>query len=376
MHHTLTQKRLTQKNRLLTEKNLLSTKKKLLLTGKKLLLITFDYELFLGERSGNVQQCLVRTTERLLALLNRYDFKSIFFVDTVYLLRLQEQAVEHRLARADLEAVMEQLIRMLNSGHEIQPHIHPHWIDAVYDPETNEWCLPDKRYYTFAGLPEEKRTELFDKSIALIRSIQSMARRTHPVDAYRAGGWSIQAFDNFRPHFQKHGIIHEFSVIPGRYLYSDAHHFDFRSAPADQPVYHFSRDVCKRDDLGNFTEWTISSLPRTAMQQWIYFKINGMLHRLRICGKYGGTAIAFNVKEQGDIYNSGKATRQIASFEGLNPYQVMRFVRRIKRQDYFHFISHPKLLNEFEIRMVGLLLWSLSRNRKINTDFRKHLRVD
>ncbi|MDP4131069.1 MAG: hypothetical protein Q8939_12980, partial [Bacteroidota bacterium] len=153
-------------------------------------------------------------------------------------------------------------------------------------------------------------------------------------------------------------------------------HFDFMNAPLDRPVYHFRRDVCERDNLGGFTEWTISSLPRTAMQQWIYFKINGMLHRLHICGKFAGKAIAFNVKEQGDIYNRGKATRQIASFEGLNPYQVMRFVRRIKRQDYFQFISHPKLLNEFELKMVGLLLSSLSKNRRINTDFRKYVKVD
>jgi hypothetical protein len=345
------------------------------LAEKQLLLFTFDYELFLGERSGNVQECLIRTTDKLLARLNRYGFKSIFFVDTVYLLRLREQAALHAPAKADLDTITGQLVRMLDAGHEIQPHLHPHWIDAVYDHKTNEWCLPNKRYYTFAALPEDKRTGLFDQSVDLIRSVQRIAKQGHPVDSYRAGGWSVQPFANFRPYFLKHGIVHEFSVIPGRYLYSDAHHFDFREAPADRPVYHFSQEVCEPDDEGIFTEWTISNLPRTPMQQWIYFKINGMLHRLHICGKYGGKAIAFNVKEQGDIYNRGKATRQIASFEGLNPYQVMRFVRRIKRQDYFQFISHPKLLNEFEIRMVGLLLWSLSRNRRISTDFRKYGKI-
>ena len=50
----------------------------------KLLLITFDYELFLGEQSGAVTQCLINPTDRLLASLNSYGLKALFFIDTVF----------------------------------------------------------------------------------------------------------------------------------------------------------------------------------------------------------------------------------------------------------------------------------------------------
>jgi peptidoglycan/xylan/chitin deacetylase (PgdA/CDA1 family) len=341
------------------------------MSGKKLLLITFDYELFLGERSGTVQQCLIDPTDKLLACLDKYDYKAFFFIDTVYMRRLKEIANLHSPAKADLGAITNQLIQMVKNGHEIHPHIHPHWMDAIYDPKINEWCLSEKRYYTFTSLSEEQRKDLFDHSITFIRSVLELAKRTQPIDSYRAGGWSIQPFENFKPHFQKHGIKNEFSVMPGRYFYSDAHQFDFRNAPADIQVYPFSQDICVKDDKGFFREWTISSLPMTKKQEWFDFKISGLLRQLRITRKFGGSTVNTVIKEEGDLYSKDKVPRQIASFEGLNPYRVIRYLREIKKLNYFHFISHPKLINGFELRMMGILFRSLHKSPRLETDFRK-----
>jgi hypothetical protein len=338
--------------------------------GKKLLLLTFDYELFLGDKSGTARRCLIDPTDKLLACLNKYAFKAIFFVDTVYLLRLEEKATEYPSARADLEAITSQLTSMVKCGHEIHPHIHPHWMDASYDPEVNEWCLSDKTHYTFASVPEVLRTELFDHSVGFIRSILDQANRTQFLDAYRAGGWSIQPFEHFRPHFLRHGIKHEFSVIPGRYCYSDAHRYDFRNAPADMPVYPFGRDTCAYDEHGGFTEWTISCLPMTKPQRWFDFKISGLVHRLPITKERGGSVIRTNITEEGDLYSNDKMTRLLASFEGLNPYRITMYADLIKRANYFHFISHPKLLNGLELKMMDTLFSLLGRSSRLETDFR------
>jgi hypothetical protein len=61
----------------------------------------------------------------------------------------------------------------------------------------------------------------------------------------------------------------------------------------------------------------------------------------------------------------------VASFEELNPYRVMKYLSIIRSNDYFHFISHPKLLNGFELKMVGLLFKSLGKKNSLETDFRK-----
>jgi hypothetical protein len=343
------------------------------MTKKKLLLITFDYELFLGERSGSVMDCLVMPTLTILRCLKKHDFKAYFFVDTVYLLRLKEMAKENVLAKDDLDLITSQLIQIIKNGHEIYPHIHPHWMDAVYDPATNEWCLNQKRYYTFASVNEEQQTYLFEQSVDIIRSILALTNRSQHLDAYRAGGWSIQPFNNFRPKFLRYGIKHEFSVVPGKYHFSDAQSFDFRAAPVKEPVYRFDEDACREDVNGPFTEWTISSITMNRYERWIDFKIGGLLRRLGKKPPYKGKGVASIIKREGDNQTDKHKKRVIASFEGLNPFTLHKYLSAISRSDYYHFISHPKLLNPYECAMMDDLFRILRRKYDVQTDFRKTL---
>src|SRR5450631_3026398 len=319
---------------------------------KKLLLITFDYELFLGEQSGTVEKCLIEPTDRLLDSLGKYGFKAVFFIDTVYLFRLNEAATTYSSAKDDLEAITKQLVKVVESGHEIHPHIHPHWIDAVYHPESNQWSLKQKRYYSFASIPEMQRTELFERSVKLIRSVLDSAKQNQSVDSYRAGGWSIQPFQNFRPLFTRFHISNEWSVIPGKYQISDAHRFDFREAPVTEPVYRFSDDPCRKDENGPFREWTISSLKMNRFEKWIDFKISGLLQRLGKRPAYKGTGVNSVIREEGDKYCPGPGKRVVASFEGLNPFTLRKYISSIRYADYFQFISHPKLITPYEFGMV------------------------
>ena len=57
---------------------------------EKTLLFTFDYELFLGKRSGNVLDSVITPTQEVLNILNEYSIRAIFFVDTTWLIKLKE----------------------------------------------------------------------------------------------------------------------------------------------------------------------------------------------------------------------------------------------------------------------------------------------
>ena len=341
------------------------------MSDKNLLLITFDYELFLGERSGTVQQCLIDPTDKLLASLGKYAFKALFFIDTVYILRLKEMAEKHRVAKADLEAISNQLIQLVNNGHEIHPHIHPHWMDATYDPIINEWSLREKRHYTFASITEDWRKDLFDQSVMFIRSILELANSSQSVDCYRAGGWSIQPFENFRPLFLQFGIKNDWSLIPGKYQFSDAHGFDFREAPKNNPVYQFDGDPCQKTEKGPFTEWTISSITMNRFEKWFDFKISGLLQRMGKRPPFKGKTVASAIAEEEDNQIKKHQKRIIASFEGLNPFTLNKYISVIRRNRYFQFISHPKLISPYEFTMIEKLFRKLKRGNDIKTNFRE-----
>ncbi len=343
------------------------------MSKEKLLLISFDYELFLGEKTGTVQQCLIKPTDQIISCLKKYAFKAVFFIDTVYILRLREIAGKYPVAKTDLDLIMGQLVQLVKNGHEIHPHIHPHWIDALYNPASNEWDLREKRYYTFASLSENKQSGLFSESVSLIKSVLEKVNSTQPIDSYRAGGWSIEPFRYFRPLFIQYDIKYDWSVIPGKYQVSDAHSFDFRKAPGGIPVYRFSEAPCRKEENGPFTEFTISTLTMNRIETWIDFKISGMMQRFGWRPAHKGKTVSSIIKEEGDLYSNGRNKRIIASFEGLNPFTLKKYVSNIGTSGYFQFISHPKLITPFEFKMIDKLFRKLKSKFEIQTDFRKFI---
>jgi hypothetical protein len=341
------------------------------MSKEKLLLFTFDYELFLGEKSGTVQQCLVTPTDQLIFCLDKYAFKAIFFIDTVYILHLKEIAEKHTAAKTDLDSIINQLVKIVKSGHEIHPHIHPHWMDAIYHPESNEWNLSEKKHYTFASLSDDKQFQLFNESVSFLKSVLEMANANQPIDSYRAGGWSIQPFEKFRPWFIQYGIKNEWSVIPGKYQISDAHGFDFREAPIVRKIYRFDTDPCHSNAKGPFTEWTISSIAMNRFEKWIDFKVSGLLQRLGKRPAFKGKTVTSVITEQGDNRIRKYQKRIIASFEGLNPFTLRKYLSAIRKAPYFQFISHPKLISPYEFTMIEKLFTKLKKGNNIKTDFRE-----
>lgn len=336
--------------------------------NQKIVLFTFDYELFLGDKSGSVDACLIKPTDQLLKLLNRYNRKAIFFVDTTHLIRLRDIANEHESAGKDFKNIKDQIVNLVLSGHSVFPHIHPHWLDAKYDEQTNEWSLKDFSKYRFSSINKEQRDYLFSESINILLDIINPIVEGHSIDSYRAGGWSIQPFGDFKPYFEKYGISNDFSVIPGKYTISTAHVFDFRNSSV-KDIYSFKNDVTTEFENGPFKEFTISTIILSKLSVWFNFKISGLLKRLKIKPYGNGTTVNSTVIEEQDVQNlSGK--KIVASFEGLTFITLSKYIKAIKKNNYFQFISHPKLLTRHELWLVNILLSKLQK-QDIETDIRK-----
>lgn len=335
--------------------------------ARKLILFTFDYELFLGDKSGSVDGCLIKPTDHLVKILNRYNRKAIFFVDTTYLIRLRDIAANNDNARKDFENIKNQIKDIVLSGHSVFPHLHPHWMDAQYDEQTNEWSLKDFTKYRFASINGQERDFIFENSIEILHDIIKPVMPGYSIDTYRAGGWSIQPFSDFKPYFERYGIINDFSVIPGKYNSSTAHVFDFRNAPVKN-IYRFNEDVTTEFENGHFREFTISSIRLSKLMVWFNFKISGVLKRLKIKPYGNGATVNSTVIEEEDIQSlNGK--RIVASFEGLTFITLSKYIEAIKKSDYFQFISHPKLLTRHELWLLKILLFNL-RKQDIESDFK------
>ena len=337
----------------------------------KYLLLTFDYELFLGVRSGSVEKCLLEPTNRLLQLVARYPLKMIFFVDTLYLIRLAEQGKTFPQCTEDYNRIVDQLRSLVSAGHYLFPHLHPHWLEAAYLPEINEWCLNDPKLYRLHGVGEEERRILFASSMTLLTEIVRSAGGTYALDSYRAGGWSIQPFDVYASLFREFGIRYDFSVAPRRWSFTEAHWFDFTTIQEATGPYCFSTDVTVPDDAGEFTEFPISFLETGNWSRRLDLLLRKSLYRwfFRPFGNgdiLQAKSLPHDSSRYPDIYYL-----QLASSENFRLPFMPEYFRFVKDNDYLHFIAHPKLLSVENLFWLNRLLGYLYRNFEVESDYRK-----
>jgi hypothetical protein len=343
------------------------------------LLITFDYELFLGNRSGNINDCLFHPTDSILKVIESKNAKAVFFVDTTHLLTLKKNAKHIPACGNDLKRVSDHVASLVQRGHYVYPHLHPHWLDAEYLSASNEWRLNSTAKYRFHHLSEAERVEVFDGSMELLSEIIAPVDPKYKIDGYRAGGWCIQPFADFLPFFQKHHFKYDMSVLGGFYFFSNAQYFDFSNA-SEKSVYHFSNDVAMEDKNGALTQYNISSIyfdNKIKFLDKLFLKIQYKLFNDHTFNR-GEGQIA--VKLDNDLFKPATSGHNImesnwerVAIELLTLPKLGDYIRFFDDHPYMHFISHPKMLTQHNIKMFDRFLNSAYSRYKIETDFKRFL---
>ena len=335
------------------------------------LILTYDYELYLGSDSGSFENCLQHPTNLILEWLEENHAKAIFFIDTVYLMKLRELAGYSTPAATDWKSACQQILRMGECGHDIFPHIHAHWIDAEYDEQTNRWSNDQYRYYRFAACPQELCSRLYDDSVNILREILGVSN--HVPEGYRAGGWSIQPFDAFRENFEHFGTFADFSVVPDKILRTGSASYDFSGAP-EKPSYRFSDDPVKEDPNGRFVEIPISTILMSMFEEHLSRIFGKVLCRTGY-GKSMGQGIGVNFVSDPQTLKFEKETemeKEMATLDGysFNIFKIPAYMRHVKQCGVLHMCSHPKLMTRHSLTAATLLLKFLKSKYHLNYDFR------
>ncbi len=330
------------------------------MNAQKNILFTFDYELFLGAKSGSVQNCLLKPTALLLHLFEKYKFnKLIFFVDTTYLLKLKQ--LKNNKAINDYKLIIEQLKKINSHGHYIFPHIHPHWLDAIYNERTNDWNLSNASKYRFHNIDKDEREILFNDSIILLKDVIGTDRS---IDGYRAGGWCIQPFTDFKPYFEKHSIKYEFSVLPQQVNTNNIQYYNFENVTHNS-IYKFNNAVDVVDNLGSYTEYSISNVEIPLLNNFCNRLFLKYLWKTgnRNFGDGNGAIIS-------DNKNIVDLSKEMISIELLTKVRLPIYKNFINKFDYMQFISHPKMISKHNLKCLELFLDFVLNNYPINSDFR------
>lgn len=85
-------------------------------------------------------------------------------------------------------------------GHRIELHIHPHWVNAVYNGD-GTWNYDDYSHYSLYSFTEDEVTSMFKEGTELLNKIAHKVDPNYKVIAFRAGGWTVQPFSKLKKDF-------------------------------------------------------------------------------------------------------------------------------------------------------------------------------
>lgn len=298
-------------------------------------LLTFDYEIFFGARTGSVARCLLEPTAALAELARRHRARFVFFVDAAFLARLREEGRRVARLRAEHDAIRRQLAALARDGHELQLHVHAHWEDCRWNGDG--WTMDLRRYALHAFAPRE-RCAIVARDAAVLRDIA----QGEAAFAFRAGGWVLQPFAALKDALAAGGVTIESSVFAGGLSRSAVQPYDFRRAPA-ATRWRFEDDPLVPCEDGTFLEVPIASCTLPPAFFWrLALLRKARLARHRPFGD--GTPVAM---EQGDLLRKlVRPTASVVSLDGPKAALVAGEAarRRARGDEDFVVIGHPKAL--------------------------------
>jgi hypothetical protein len=317
--------------------------------------ITLDYELFFGKNSGTQEKSIIYPTNRLLAILDKYNIKASFFVDSGYLIQLDKYRKKYPVLENDYQQIVSQLTELNKNGHDIQLHIHPHWEDSYFDGK--KWNIDTSRY----RLHEFSSTEI-DDIVYRYKKVLTNIVGEDRVFAFRAGGWCIQPFDKLKSALQKNNIWLDSTLFADGKNDSSTHFFDFTNIPK-KTKWQFEDNPLNEDQNGFFTEVPISHYKLSPIFFW----------KLAFLKKFGrkkhksfGNGNGIGGSKWDKLRMLTQKTNSVISLDGYKSSYLQKAYQEFvfsKNNKNFVIIGHPKAMSEYSLEKIeNFIILNLDNN--------------
>jgi len=322
--------------------------------------ITLDYELFFGNNSGTVENCIINPTIKLLNILDANNIKAVFFVDVGYLVKLEEYKNKYQNLEKDYQLITNQIKKLANEGHSIELHIHPHWEDTIYNGK--KWIFNTSRY----KLTDFLENEILNIVTKYKNTLENISNK--PIIAYRAGGWSIQPFNKIGKALEKNNIFIDSTVYPNGYYNSKYQSFDFIKTPKNITKWNFSNNPTVEDKNGIFIEIPISSIKVSPLFFW-KFALTKIVKFKKHQAIGDGSAIKLNNSQIKKLLL--KSSYTVVSIDGYKSSLLNKSLKKYSKlkenNSNLVLIGHPKAFTPFSLKKLSKFISKNKNNHKFVT---------
>ena len=172
------------------------------------LIFTIDYEIH-GNGDGSPNELMVEPAWRIIKLFDKYGAKLTVFAEVAEIIKFGEYKEKFKMDDYNYEMVINQLKCFVCKDHDVQLHLHPSYINAVY--ENNKW-KQDWSEYNLAELSYDRIQELIKTGKEFLETLLKPINKNYKCIAFRASNWSMMPSKNIVNALLDNGMLIDTSV--------------------------------------------------------------------------------------------------------------------------------------------------------------------
>lgn len=312
------------------------------------LLLTFDYELPLGSVRHSYDEALFEPTEQLLALAQQLEVPLIFFVDILSYYQLLEWGENHFC-----KSFHHQIQSMLQQGHEVQLHIHPHWWCSKFE---NGIFIPSDKY----ALGDFEDREIEQIILLSVRQLNELCQTVIPnyrCSAFRAGGFCLTSkADVILKELYKNGIRYDSSICKGYFYASSISKTDNRITPQRANWFlPFSGNLAIEGEEGIF-EIPVAGKPKSLCEIPTSFKLkkyaDRAVHRGTALNSHSSHSFTdkLNNMLSARVLTVDNYTYSLKYLMRILSYNLKKYAS--EKEIALALIAHPKSMGEYAFNLL------------------------
>ena len=228
------------------------------------LLLTFDYELPLGGVKNDYQDALFEPTDQLLVWADQWNLSLVFFVDILSYVQFKKFQIN-----SFTEPFKNQVQKMIQKGHDVQLHIHPHWLET----EIQNNHFTSKAPFSLSDYNDDEISQMIFLAIQELTQLAQTVDPNYQCLAFRAGGYNFGSkMELICRVLCQNGIRFDSSIANGYYFRSDTSEVDYRQFnPMPNGFVPFSKK--DTSSINRLFEIPIASKPKSLFEIPTFIKV-------------------------------------------------------------------------------------------------------
>lgn len=318
------------------------------------ILLTFDHELPLGGLATSYNEALFWPTEKVFETAQNLDIPVTFFTDVLCACRFREWDRD-----GFSKLYVAQIQKALSLKHDVQLHLHPHWLTTKYNDgkflPSDDFKLADFKKYPYPL----NISGIVEKGVDALNEICFEKMNDYKCIAYRAGGYNLspESGEIFSALY-KNGIRIDSSVSKGYYYKSALNEVDYYNVPVNPNWFIGIDGNYSKPASSGVLEIPIASKPKSLFEIPTSLKLRKYKSR---APEVRGQQIHEGKNPSGLLYKFKQAfSSRMLNFDNYtySPKYLMNIlkynVRKYKNHEtiFMSVISHPKSMSDYSFYLM------------------------